>query len=130
MFTSFTNTATFIASSFTSLSSDNFYLDYLEAGFYTYIKKGGDDKEEVMIWGAGTGVFKRTSSSGIPTDSIFNSPEKAGGFPYFSDTTPFLASYVLSPSYDKFSLASYPSSTPSDAFLLDSYPTSPISDIF
>ena len=54
-----------------------------------------------MIWGTGTGVFNLNSSSRLTTDSIITSPDKAGGFPSFSDTTIFLASSVPSPSSDK-----------------------------
>ena len=59
-----------------------------------------------MIWGSGTEVFYLTSSSGLPTDSIIISPDKAVVFPSFYDTTRFLASSDPSPSPDTFSLAS------------------------
>ena len=59
-----------------------------------------------MIWGTGTGVFNWTSSSGLPTDSIITSPDKATVFPSFYDMKNFIATSVPSPSPDTFSLAS------------------------
>ena len=83
-----------------------------------------------MIWGAGTGVLKLTSYSGLPTDSIITSPDKFGVFHSFSDTTTFLASSVPSPSYETFHSTSSHSSPSSETFSLASSPTSHPSDIF
>ena len=66
----------------------------LEDGFDTYSKKGETNEEEEMVWGAGTGVFNLNSSSLLPTNSIIPSTDKAGVFPYFSNVTTFLASYL------------------------------------
>ena len=69
-----------------------------------------------MIWCAGTGVFVLPSSSGLPTDYIMASPDKAGEFPSFYKTTKFLASSAPSPSSETFSSASSPYWTTSDTF--------------
>ena len=97
----------------------------LEARFDTCAKKGGEDKKEGIIWGAGTGVLNSPSSSVLPTDSIIPSPDKDEVFPYFYDATTYIASTVPSPSSDTFSLASppflpslwqnFPTSTPSSS---------------
>ena len=55
-----------------------------------------------MIWGTGTVVLKLTYSSRLPTDSIINSPDKAGVFPSFYDTTTFPAYSIPYPSSDIF----------------------------
>ena len=59
-----------------------------------------------MIWCAGTGVLNLTYYSGLPTDSIITSPDKAGVFPSFYDMTNFLTSSVISPSSETFPLSS------------------------
>ena len=70
-----------------------------------------------MVWGAGTGVFNLTYSSGLPADSIITSQNKSRVFPSFSNRATFLTSSVPSPSTDTFSPASSPSSPPSEIFL-------------
>ena len=75
----------------------------LAAGFDTCGNKVGDGEQEGMIWSAGTGVFKLTYSSVLPSDFINTSPDKAGVFPSFSDMTTFLASYVPFPFSDTIS---------------------------
>ena len=57
-----------------------------------------------MIWGEGTRVSNMKPSSGLPTDSIINSPDKAAVLPSFSDTKIFIASSVIYPSPGTFSL--------------------------
>ena len=69
-----------------------------------------------MICGAGTAVFNLPYSSGLPTDSIIPSSDKAGVFPSFSDATTFLASSFSSSSYETFHMASSPSFPPSGIF--------------
>ena len=69
-----------------------------------------------------------TYYSGLSTDSITSSTDKAGVFPSFYDTTTFLASSFPSPYSDTVYPASSPSSPPSENFFLDSYPPSPPSD--
>ena len=54
----------------------------------------------LFIWGEGTGVFNFNSLSGLPTDSIINSPDKSVVFTSFSDRTNFLVSFVPSPKPD------------------------------
>ena len=118
MFPSFSDTTNFLASYITSRypvtfsmppSADIFYTPYHSlfffipssaAIFYTCGKKGGDEEEKGMIWVAGTVLFNPTSSSGLPNDSIITSSDKVAVFPYFSNTTTFLASSVTSPSPD------------------------------
>ena len=70
------------------------------AKFDTCGKKGGNEVEDGMILGAGTGVFNLTSFSGLPTDSIIPSLDEAGVFFSFSYTTTFLASSITSSSSD------------------------------
>ena len=69
-----------------------------------------------MIWGAGTGVFNLTYSSGLPTDSIIISPDKSAIFSSIYYKTTFLASSVTSPSSEKFPPSCFPSFPLSDCF--------------
>ena len=64
----------------------------------------GIQKKKEMIRGADTGVSNLTHFSGLLTDSIINSPDKAAVFPSFSDTKIFIASSVIYPSPGTFSL--------------------------
>ena len=57
---------------------------------------------QIFRWIAVTGLFSLTYSSGLPTDSIIISLDKAAVFPSFSDSTTFLASSVPSPPPDTF----------------------------
>ena len=61
---------------------------------------------QLFRWYAGTGVFKWTSSSILPTDSIITSPYKDAVFTSFYDTMKFLTSSITFPSPEIFSLAS------------------------
>ena len=85
--------------------------------FYTYSNQGQDDKEEVIIWGEGLGVFNMPSSSGLPTDSIITFPHKSGVFPHFSDATAFLDFYIFFPYPDSFYFAPTPSSYPYEGLI-------------
>ena len=67
-----------------------------------------------MVWDASTGVFNLTYCSGLPTESIISTPDKAGVFPSFYSVKTFLASSLYSTSSDKFPLASSPSYPPSN----------------
>ena len=73
------------------------------AGFHAYSSDGGT--LHIFRWGAGTRAINLNSLSGLPTDFIITSPDKAAVFPSFSNTTAFIASSVPYPSHDTFYLA-------------------------
>ena len=82
VFPSFSSTTTFLASYIPLPSPDTCSLASLVAGFYTYEKKGGDEEGEGIIRGAYTGVFNLTPYSGLPSDSIFTSPNEGAVFTF------------------------------------------------
>ena len=80
VFPSFSCTTTFLASYFPFPFYDTFSLASSTAGFDTCHNKEEDEEEEIIIWGEGTGVFNLTSYSGLSSDFIIISPDKAGVF--------------------------------------------------
>ena len=90
VFNSFSYMIVFLSSSVVSYSPGICSLASLAAGFDTCENKGGYEEEEGKAWGADTGLFNLTSSSGLPTDSIITSPDKSGVFTSFYYTKKFL----------------------------------------